>query len=304
MLTEPPASRRSKKMELGPSMRDAARRKNLLNQPADGTSQSDEADADTIADDWPESYWEDPPGGRAEEEMCAQLDFATTHAFRKMSPVFNAGSGKPSIEIDAAENFAPDSQMPLPKKAFPHGETFGHIVIARFPNSGETWTRCGPKPRPSLVLGSTIRRDYPHLVLAYGTKIEGDREKQWGPHLRIDDAREVRALGLSKPTKFFLSRLAILPLSSKFISVKEQKHVVTGKLSPHRQAELRSIICEIGKLCRIVGAIAGNDYAFCDKTRRMLRDLKDPNIEKDIERKFRAARRAMQNHFTGSRKWS
>ncbi len=259
--------------------------------------------ASLAAHHWPDTHWDDPPDALIEEELFTNLDVATINSFKKIRRRITAKRPTQTPDDDTS-SFDRDNFKPLPPKVFPHGLTRGYIVLSYFPHAEAPWIRPGPTARPSLVLGSAIYSSIPYVVLAYGTSIKEDKKnRQWGPSMKIDKKSEIEFCGLDRATEFFFSRLAILPASREYISVNADGAVVAGKIRPQRQRVLRSMIWEIWKLSPEVGMIAGNDYAFCHLTKRMLRQVNEPERDKKFETSFRAAKRTMQTLFTGQRSW-
>lgn len=104
----------------------------------------------------------------------------------------------------------------------------GAIVFARFPEAGSA---AKSKMRPALVINTETRNGVCYLTVVKGTSQHTDELYQGEFAVRAKE--DMLPCGLTKPTKFQLSRIEQIPFTVDWCSTK-----VAGNLPTHLQRAL------------------------------------------------------------------
>ena len=105
----------------------------------------------------------------------------------------------------------------------------GDVVSCRFPLA-ERPDEPGEKARPCVVLNAYDHENLYRraLMVAYGTSVIGGRQSR--TDCVIEDASELAAAGLHRPTKFVGDRARVLPYNRRYFRANRFGSTVIGSL--------------------------------------------------------------------------
>lgn len=129
-----------------------------------------------------------------------------------------------------------------------HALQRGAIVSCYFPLQ-ESPDQPGPVARPALVVAVFLDRTDGEwkAAVAYGTSRR--TRANMGYEVRINHPDSLTLAGLSKPTRFTLSRMRILPITRDFFNYINTDTPVTGKLDD-------ALTDRLEKTCETLASIA------------------------------------------------